>query len=218
MATISMLAAAASSAASPALPQGALRVQRAEFIDRQGFEKPMVAAFMLIPAAWQQQTAVEWNVRQRCTRPYAMSLRAQAADGSAAIELAPGEGWGQATQGAVGDCPTAPWRNTPQYLAAWVERHRPGARWLDYRARPDKSQPEQRQAFGNGGGVSQRVDSGQTLIAYQTGGREMRETLVANVSFMQSRLVTASGQVFDSMQAQSLGVLAWRAPAGTLDM
>ena len=208
----------APAAAAPVLPEGALRVQRVEFIDRQGFEKPMVAATMMVPAGWQQEAGVEWNVRQRCTRPHALRLRAQAPDGSAAIELAPGEGWGQATQGPVGDCPTARWRNTQQYLAAWVERHRPGARWLDYRARPDKSRPEQRQAFGNGGGVSQRVESGQALIAYAVGGREVRETLVANVSFLQSRFVIGNGQVFDSMQAQSLGVLAWRAPAGTLDM
>ena len=218
MVTTLMLTTVAYSAAAPALPEGTMRVQRVEFIDRQGFEKPLVAATILVPAGWQQEAGVEWNVRQRCTRPHALRLRAQAADGSAAIELTPGEGWGQATQGAVGDCPSAPWRTTQQYLAAWVERHRPGARWLDYRARPDKSQPEQRQAFGNGSGVSQRVESGQALIAYVSGGREMRETLVANVSFQQSRFVMAPGQVFDSMQAQSLGVLAWRAPAGTLDM
>lgn len=41
---------AGSAAAVPPLPEGALRVQRVEFIDRQGFEKAMVAATMMVPA------------------------------------------------------------------------------------------------------------------------------------------------------------------------
>jgi len=221
---VAALLGAASATAAPPLPDGALRVQRVEFIDRQGFEKPMVAATMMVPVGWQQEAAVEWNVRQRCTRPHALRLRARAPDGSAAIELVPGEGWGRTSQGApVSDCPQGTWRDTREYLAAWVQRNRPGARWLDYRLRPDKSQPEQQQNFPGGGAFSHRVESGQALIAYSEGGRELRETLVANVAFTQSRLVmvglaAGQNQVLQTLQGQSLGVLAWRAPAGTLDM
>ena len=210
----------APAAAAPPLPDGALRVQRVDFIDRQGFDKPLVAATIMVPAGWQQEATVEWNVRQRCTRPHALRLRARASDGSAAIELVPGEGWGQTSQGApMSDCPQATWRNTREYLAAWVQRNRPGARWLDYRLRSDKSQPEQRQTSPGGGSFSQRVESGQALIAYSEGGRELRETLVANVAFTQSRLMmVGQNQALQTLQGQSFGVLAWRAPAGTLDM
>lgn len=206
-------------AAAP-LPDGALRVQRVEFIDRQGFEKPMVAATIMVPAGWQQEAAVEWNLRQRCTRPHALRLRARASDGSAAIELAPGEGWGQTSHGApVSDCPQATWRDTREYLSAWVQRNRPGARWLDYRLRPEKSRPEQQQSFPGGGSFSYRVESGQALIAYSEGGRDVRETLVANVAFSQSRLMmVGQNQPLQTLQGQAFGVLAWRAPAGTLDM
>lgn len=218
-----VLLCAASAAAAPPLPplpEGALRVQRVEFIDRQGFEKPMVAATIMVPAGWQQEAGVEWNVRQRCTRPHALRLRARATDGSAAIELVPGEGWGQTSTGApVSDCPHGTWRDTREYLAAWVQRNRPGARWLDYRARPDKSRPEQLQNFPGGAAFSHRVESGQALIAYSEAGRDVRETLAANVAFTQTRLMmVGQNQPLQTLQGQSLGVLAWRAPAGTLDM
>ena len=200
------------------LPPGALRVQRVEFVDHKGFEKPLVAATIMVPAGWRQQAGVEWNIRQRCTRPHGLRLSAQAPDGSAAIELVPGEGWGQSNQGApVGDCPPAAWRNTQEYLAAWVQRHRPGARWLDYRPRPDRSQPEQRHALP-GGEIRQRMESGQALIAYTLNGREMRETVAANVSFAQNQFAAVGqGRPWQSLHGQSLGVLSWRAPEGQLD-
>lgn len=209
-------------AAPEALPAGALRVQRAEIIDRQGFEKPLVAATMMVPAGWSQQGTVEWKkvtTQKRCGSLHGLRLAAAAPDGSAAIELVPGDAWASNNFGApVNDCLSAQVRDAQQYLQAWVQHHRPGARWLDYRARPDKLQGVSgRQQNFNGGGTSLRYDSGQALIAYTANGREMRETLVANMSIVETQFQGLQGRKMQTMQGQSFGVLTWRAPAGTLD-
>jgi hypothetical protein len=199
-------------------PMAVLRVQRVEFVDTQGFEKPLVAATIMVPAGWRQKAAVEWNIRQQCTRAHSLRLSAQAPDGSAAIELTPEEGWGQGTQGTpVGDCPAASWRTTQEYLAAWVQRHRPGARFMDYRLRPERSQPEQKHAMPSGE-MRFRVESGQALIAYTVDGREVREAVAANVSFAQTQLSgLAGGPSMQTLHGHSRGVLSWRAPNGQLD-
>src|SRR4051812_26237382 len=82
-----------------AQPAGTLHVQRAEVIDRQGFDKPMVAATMMVPAGWRTQGDVLWNVTTRCSTGYGLRLRAQSADGAAAIELVPGEMWAAGDMG-----------------------------------------------------------------------------------------------------------------------
>ena len=218
-AVMTLLAAGAAGAAE-------LRVQRAEIIDQQGFEKLMLAATMMVPVGWRQQGSVRWKTGAACGKAYGWQLSATAPDGVSAIELVPGEAWSHNNFGGGGGgggggaqpgaCPVQMLRNTQEYLAAWVQRHRPGARWLDYRARPDKSRPEQQQAMA-GGRFSQRVESGQALIAYQVAGREVRETLAAAVGFSQSQMAGIQGQVMASTAGESFGVLAWRAPAGQLD-
>lgn len=218
-AALSLTATPSSAATDP--PAGALRVQRAEIIDRQGFEKPLVAAVMMVPAGWRQQGTVDWKVTmpKRCGSPYGLRLSASAPDGSAAIELAPGDAWASNNFGApVKDCLSAQASDAQQYLRAWVQHHRPGARWLDYRARPDKlKNVSGRQENFNGGGTSLRYDSGQALIAYHLNGREMRETLVANVALIDTQFRGVNGRTMRMSQGEAFGVLAWRAPAGTLD-
>ena len=208
-------------AASPALgadavQPGALRVQRVEIVDRQGFEKPLVAATMMLPAGWRHDGAVEWNVRAKCTTPYGLRLRAEAPDRSAAIELLPGEGWGATTFGAHGECPPGNFRSAQEYLRAWVQRHRPGARWLDYRARPDKSREGMRHDLP-GGSLRSWLETGQALIGYQQDGRDVRETVAVAINFAHSEFSGIGGARMQSLSAQSLGALAGRAPHGRLD-
>lgn len=198
-------------------PPGVLHVQRAEVIDRQGFEKPMVAATMMVPAGWRTQGDVVWNVTVRCGPGHALRLRAQSADGTAAIELVPGEMWASGDMGP-GECPLGNFRDVREYLNGWVQRHRPGARVIDYRPRPDKSRPPQDFPMP-AGGMRQRVEGGQVLIGYSAGGREMRETLVTIVSITESQMAGLQpGQVIRSLHGQSHGVLGWRAPEGKLDL
>lgn len=202
-----------------ALPDGALRVQVAQMVDRQGFEKPMPALTMLVPAGWRTQGDVEWKVGAGCQRPYQPRLEAVAPDGLGAIVLAPGEGWGANSFGPVGQgCPQAPHADAQQYLQAWVQRHRPGAQWLDYRLRPDRSREGQRTDFPGGGQMRSRVETGQALIGYEVQGRPVREALAVSISFFQSTIPMVGRAPMQTVMGESFGVLAWRAPAGTLDL
>lgn len=74
------------------LPPGTLRVQQLEIIDRQGFERPMLAVTMLLPAGWQQEGAIVWQPGQRCGAPLHTRIAARSPDGVSAIELAATEG------------------------------------------------------------------------------------------------------------------------------
>lgn len=192
----------------------ALRVQRAEIIDARGFEKPMVAATLMVPAGWKHSGEVQWSIGRQCGKPYGLRLQASAPDGGDAIELALPEAWGVTNYGSpLGDCPQAGFRNARDYLASWIGRHRKDARLVEYKPRPDKSQVLAQNQW-NGGSLRSWVDSGQALIAYRQGGREMHELMVANVAFSQTRLAGINGQVLESLQGHALGVLGWRSASG----
>jgi len=210
-----LLACAVTSAQAASDPAGALRVQRAEIIDSKGFEKPMLAGTLMVPAGWKHQGEVRWRTNaSRCGRFYGFALQANAPDGSAAIELGTPEAWGATSHGApAGDCPQANLRDAREYLHSWIQRHRPDARVVDYRPRPDKSRMLGQNQW-TGGAIRAWVDSGQAQITYRTDGREFHETLVANVSFTHSRMAGAGGQAFESLQGEALGVLSWRSAAG----
>ena len=199
-------------------PPGSLRVERAQIVDRQGFEKPLVAATMLVPAGWRHEGAVDWKPGVPCSSGYSLRLTAQSPDGSGAIELLPGEAWGATNFGTkAGDCPTASFRTSKEYLTAWIQRHRPGARALDFRPRPDRSSGGPQQNMPGGGYFRSWVDTGQALIAYAQDGRDMRETLAVTISFAESQFNGLNGQKMRTLNGQSHGVLAWRAPEGRLD-
>jgi len=199
--------------ASPAATD-ALRVQRAEIVDRKGFEKPMVAATLMVPAGWKHSGEVQWNVGRRCGRPYGMTLQASAPGNNEAITLDPSEAWGATNHGApLGDCPQAGFRDARDYLASWIARHRSNARLVEYKPRPDKSKGLAQNRWA-GGSLRSWVDSGEALIAWSRDGREFHERLVTNVVFNHSRLAGVGGQVFESLQGEALGVLGWRSASG----
>lgn len=205
-------------AATPSLAAGVVRVSPVNIIDRAGFEKPMVAATMLVPAGWPTQSEVFWNMNMGCGAAQSLALRAIAPDGSARFELMPGEAWSASNYGGkVDQCQTASFRDARGYLQAWVQRYRAGARVLDFRPRPDRTvAPEQRQI----GMSSVRVwtDSAQVLVGYSANGREMRETVVTDLRFvsMQSTMPGGNGSM-ESIQGRSLSIMSWRAPEGNLE-
>jgi hypothetical protein len=204
-----------STAASPPL-----RVQKAEVIDHQGFGQPLVALTMMVPAGWQTQGTVTWRQELGCGKPVQRRLLSRAPDGLSALELLPGESWGVSSTGALSPgCPTARFEGAQAYLQAWVQRHRPGARWLDYRPLPERSQPATQQAWPGGGQLRSGVETGQALIAYQQGGRDLRETLAVSVNIAHFNMPGLAGMPpLQSMAGESFGVLAMRAPAGQLDL
>ncbi len=205
---LAMFAAQSTPAAPPAAD--ALRVQRAEIVDRKGFEKPMVAATLMVPAGWKHSGEVQWNIGRRCGRPYGMALQASAPEGGEAITLDPSEAWGATNYGSpLGDCPQAGFRDAREYLASWIARHRRNARLVEYKPRPDKSK-ELAQNQWAGGSLRSWVDSGEALIAWTGDGREFHERLATAVVFSHSRLAGLNGQVLESLQGEALGVLSWR--------
>ncbi len=199
---------------------GVVRVSNANIIDRTGFEKPIVAASMFVPVGWPTQSEVLWNMNLDCGAPQSLRLRAIAPDGSARFELMPGESWSASNYiGKPDKCQTASFRDAREYLQAWVQRHRPGARLLDFRSRPDRSVAATKQQMPM---MQTRIwtDSGQVLIGYEMNGREMRETVVTDVRFIsiQSTLTGGgSNASMESLMGSSLSVMSWRAPEGQLE-
>lgn len=189
-----------------------LRVQPLQIIDRQGFEKPMLAYTMLVPAGWRTEASVRWNVQAPCARPYQPMFKAEAPDGSAAMELTPGEGWGRSSMGPLAPgCPALAFGSAEQYLKSWLQRHRPGARLLEMKPRPDKSHqgpPMQVPGIES----RQRQDAAQALIEISHQGRAQRELLVTIVNLSQLRMASMmGGPPSESSSGESGGVLAWRA-------
>ena len=198
--------------AAPTAPTASdtLRVQRVEIIDSKGFERPMLAATIMVPAGWQSRGEVQWTPGRQCGRAYGLLMQAAAADASAAIELSAPEAWGATNYGApAGDCPQASFSSAGEYLSSWIQRHRKDARMVEFKPRPDKSRVIGQQQ-SSGSSLRVWVDSGQALITYRQGGREMHELLVTNVILNHSRMSMPGGQMFESIQGQALGVLGWR--------
>jgi hypothetical protein len=194
-------------------------VSNANIIDRTGFEKPTVAASMFVPVGWPTQSEVLWNMNLDCGAPQSLRLRAIAPDGSARFELMPGESWSASNYiGKPDKCQTASFRDAREYLQAWVQRHRPGARLLDFRSRPDRSVAATEQQMPM---MVTRIwtDSGQVLIGYEMNGREMRETVVTDVQFtsLQSTMPGGNGSM-GSLMGRSLSIMSWRAPEGKLEL
>ena len=198
---------------------GVVRVTTANIVDRAGFEKPLVAASMFVPAGWPTQSEVLWNMNLDCGAAQSLRLRAIAPDGGAQFDLMPGESWSASNyMGKPDKCQTASFRDAREYLQAWVQRYRPGARLLDFRPRPERSVAATEQQMPM---MVTRiwVDSGQVLIGYAMNGNEMRETVVTDVQFtsMQSTMPGGNGTM-GSLMGRSLSIMSWRAPEGKLEL
>lgn len=193
----------------------AFRVQQVEVIDRQGFERPMRAASLMMPAGWRVQSGIIWPRQRECGVAFPLpSLQGDAPDKLERIEMTPGENWGFTFQGgAMAQCPVGPWTNTMQYLQGWVQRNRPNARWLGYRPRPERSVPEQVRAAPMMNSY-QRVETGQALISYRIGGQEWRELLATTVEFSRTVPNDPSLAHAGNLVGSARGVLAWRVSRG----
>lgn len=207
-------------AARPGLAQTAgaatWRAQVVEIIDRKGFEKPLTAMTIMVPAGWRAQGEIQWRGLS-CGRLYQPTLQARAPDGRSAIELTPGEAWIGSGPNPSVPCLRASFANAESYLKAWVGRHRPGAQWLDYRIRPERGRPPTDMPFPGGGGTRSWAEVGQALIGYEQGGQAIRESLAVAISFSVTRMALPGMAPIQTSQGESFGVLSWRAPDGQLD-
>ncbi|NUZ08104.1 hypothetical protein [Piscinibacter koreensis] len=191
----------ASASAAPSL-------QAATVGDPTGFDQPVPAATLQIPADWRTQGGVVWNHATSCsTNKVRFEWRSRSRDDLEGFELMPGYGWqlrGAAIQ--TNPCPVQPFRSAQEFLTAVVQARRAGARILQYRDRPDVvARREQQPHTGQG---RRRFDAGQVLVAYESGGVEFREVIGTSVLFT---------QLGNSVMGGVDVVYALRAPAGRLD-
>ncbi len=189
-------------------------MQSATILDATGFGQPMPAMHIEIPKGWSMQGGVEWNRSVECIgNTYAFNWTASSADGMHGIGLFPGLTWQvESAPGgtvALNPCPAAPMRSAREYLEFLARQSRPGARMLDFRARPElaeamrTSQPTQ-----NPGPAQVRFDSGELLIGYDLQGIPMRESLVATITI---------SELQGTIVAWSDIPMSLRAPDGLLD-
>lgn len=204
-------AAAAAVPVMPAMPPPleTSRMQSAKIVDSNGFGQPMVAVELQVPAGWQSVGGVSWNDATNCiANQLQLAWSAMAPDSLTAIEILPGFNWQVAgTEIQMNPCPAAPYRSTREFLVATVQRTRPGARVLEYRALPEL---ERQMAQANQGNpqAQLRHDAGRLLIGYRKDGVEMREMLTAAVTFSQMQ---------GNVVAGTATIQALRAPEGRLD-
>ncbi len=159
-------------------------------VDERGFGQPMVAARAEIPGGWQTRGGVGWDRSSDCvTNHLRLNWLAVSPDGRRALELMPGLTWQLAgTDIPMNPCPPFAIRDTREFLEI-VARRYPGVRVLGFRDRPDLAPPAQPV-----NGARARTMAGELLIAYPSGGAEMRELLTAslNVTELQGNVVIGS--------------------------
>lgn len=196
----------------------ALRVQRAEIMDRRGFEKPLVAYTLFVPAGWRSGGEVQYAPLNSCDPEQTLNWQATAPDGIGMIALIPEEKWSASTIPLPPDqCLHANVNTVRGYLEWWVERKRPGARILDFRSRPELTRSFQ-QLEQNANGMRSWAEAGEVLIAYQVNGREARESITNIVFFIHTQFPSLDGsRPMELLQGMTAPGYAMRMPAGQLD-
>lgn len=207
------------------MPQAPARLQKAEIIDRNGFERPMRALTLLVPVGWRTRGGIVWNPQAGCMADATrVEWSATAPDGLSGVEMLPGVAWqwnNLPQYGTAGGCPVAAITTMRQFLEALVHYRRPGARILDYRDRPDLV--ANRQAFNSRtpmpmGEMQSWVQGGEVLIAYRIQGQAIRETIAAVAYFNSMRMAGVyPGEEFRFISGASDPAFAMRAPDGQLD-
>lgn len=188
------------------MPAGAVRAQRVEIMDLNGFERPLPAAFALVPVGWRAQGGVQWGRQFMCTNGYNFDWFAQSADGLQTVAILPQEKWETNNYGAGPSspgCPSASISSIQQYLAMCVSRLWPGARMTDFHPRPDLAAQ-----FRNLNQVTPTamgemrtwVEAGEAFFSYNDNGRDMRGVVAASAAFSLMRTTGISpGQSMDAL-------------------
>ncbi len=134
---------AARSGKAGALPDDALRVERAVIVDATGFERPLASATLFVPHGWTTEGGVLWGQDAACTNGYVTKWRATSPDGLSRIAILPQERWVANNFGApasASGCPQASITSVQQYLQGLVARVFTGAEITAIRPREDLRQ------------------------------------------------------------------------------
>lgn len=215
------------------LPPGVYAVEKKEIIDASGFERPLVAGTIMIPAGWSLQGGVQWSPAGPCGPDYASNVTIRSPDGASMLAVVPTQGWVGARTNFPMDksqgqqCPEAFFTTAREFLEASAQRMFPGARVIDYRPLPEKTKPlddvlAQMPAMPPVQGLEQAIDfdAGEILIAYQQDGRDMRAALSTTVTLARTRMADMMnpGQIaLDQVTGSAAEIQVVSAPAGALD-
>ncbi len=227
-AALSCVAAAAPgvrSAVADGLPAGALHVQKAVIVDANGFEMPLAATTLFLPAGWRTQGGVFWANEFMCTNGYNVNWTATSPDGRTSIAVLPQHKW-ETNNYSTGilspGCQPAPFTNVRQYLESVAQTWKPGARLLDFRPRPDFTRDL---AHLNKvtpmpmGEARTWVEAGEVLFAFNDGNGDMRGSVAAVAVFSLSRMNGGAGlPQMDSLTGYTMPAYGVTAPNGQLDL
>jgi hypothetical protein len=217
LASLCILIGAAALPASANSPAGGM--QRVPVVDSSGFEKPLPAYWAQIPAGWTTQGGVVWNQQAPCGATPSFHWQALSPDGRQRLQMLQAEAWTWDNLGMDlpgGSCPRWPITDVRAYLQSFVQRHRQGARVLDYRARNDlvMSAPppsDQQTRYWKEGG--------EILISYAGQQGEVRESIAAVVMFTESTMAgVMPGEVRKFLSGFAGSPLVTTAPSGQLDL
>jgi hypothetical protein len=209
-----------SSVAAQQAASAPLRVQRQEILDRNGFEKPLVAYTLFVPSGWRGEGGVEYPMNDPCGLVNRLRWRATAPDGIGTLEITPEEKWSAANFPVPGNqCPMSQASGAKQYLEWWVQRNRRGARVMDFRPRPDMLKGMESLNTTNPQiGLRSWVDAGEILIAYDLNGKQVREAISVTAFFTHTRMPSlGNNPPMELLQASTGPGFAMRMPDGALN-
>lgn len=214
------------------LPQDVYQMSQARIMDPSGFDKPMLAATVLIPSGWRAQGGVVWGAHGQCGDDYASRWEAVSPDGASAMSVLPMPKWeGVRTSfpnPARGACPEAHHLSVRAYLEATVRQLFPQGRVLDYRSLDDEVKPlrdmlAQLPALPPTQGFDARmnIEAGELLVAFTENGRDMRAAVSATAVISHSRvadLMNPSQIAMESVSGFPSNFTVVKAPNGELDL
>ncbi len=233
-------AAAAAPAATANAAQGHVyRMKMASAVDRQGFERPLVSASMLVPTDWQSEGGTTWNIKDRCNTRQT-TLRASGPDGRA-IEIFPSHNWVwadnpyplrqyAAQQAQFGDraCDVMPPMAAADYLRSTLGRIRPTAQLVGIEPAPKlmakveaSARENERMAMQYGLQKHIRPDVVRGRVKYNLNNQPVEEWIYVVILITGTLGPSMNLQTMQMTQAYTYNCGAYvtgeRAPQGQLD-
>jgi len=222
------------------------RMKKVAIVDERGFERPMQALTLLIPADWQFQGSVQYNSNTACHPDIVhLAFRATSPDGRLALEMFPDHHWmwsgdpqmvrmlqmsnQQTSRLGRKACDLMAPMNATEYLQRYVVPGvRRGATVVGVEPMPEMAQQLQQQAREEEATAARqgirgqiRADVSRVRLAYNAGGQQVEEWLAAETvvaGMMGPSFDMRTGRAGQAMYYDCGGYLvtAMRAPQGQL--
>jgi hypothetical protein len=220
------------------------RTKKVQLIDQYGFDRPMLAASMLLPADWQFQGQAVYGKDHGCSMVQ-ISFHATSGDGRMSMDLLPAYTWQwaddpgtlqairmtaqQGAQTGRTGCDIMPPMAAGDFLRRYiVPKVRPGARLVSIEPLQKVNEPlrqqarqAEAQATQYGLKVSIRSDAARALVQYTLNGQPVEEWITAVTSIRGTLGQVYNGQSGGMGQAftynsSSTYMFIERAPQGQL--